>query len=113
VVGLGSQRDDRAYPQRSVKEDEQRQTAFFTKTSPASHDFYNLQPVPRPDLAISKFGRRHRFAIVVHHHTAGQQLLGEQKRLERAGELASYRLAVGDDKIFFHGLGDGVEHRYY
>jgi Zn-dependent protease with chaperone function len=35
--GRMARRDDREYPQRSVREEQQRQTAFFTKTVPVIH----------------------------------------------------------------------------
>ena len=66
--------------------------------SAAGHNPDDLQPVPRLELALGKLRRGYRFAVVLHHHAAGQELLREQELFQRARHLGRHFLPVGDDK---------------
>ncbi len=68
------------------------------KPSTTSHDFYNFQLVTRLQLPLREFRWGHCLTVVLHHHTARQQFLRGQKRLNRAWQLRFDRFSVGDDK---------------
>lgn len=70
--------------------------------SAPSHDLDDLQPVAGVEDALGEFRRRHRLAVVLHHHTAGQKLLRREEFLERARQVSRNGLAVGDDVICAH-----------
>ena len=72
---------------------------FCAAGSAAGDDFYDFQPVARIEPAPGKLGRGHRLAVVLHHHAAWQQLLRDQKFLNRAWQFCLDWLSVGGDKI--------------
>ena len=65
--------------------------------SPARDDFDDFQPVARVEPAPGKFRRRDRLAVVLHDDAARQQVLRDQKFLNRARQLRLDWLAVGGD----------------
>ena len=72
--------------------------------SPAGDNFDNLQAVARLEGAAGKFRRRHRFTVVLHDDTTGQQLLCDQKGLQGTWQLGGNGLSVGDDSWVAHNL---------
>jgi len=72
-------------------------TKFCNARSPARDDFDDFQPVARIEPAPGKFRRRDRLAVVLHDDAARQQVLRDQKFLNRARQLRLDWLAVGGD----------------
>src|SRR5207244_982067 len=66
--------------------------------SSSRDNLHDLQPVAGVELALRKFRRRDRLAVVLHHHAARQQTLRNQKFLEGAGERGRHWPAVGGDR---------------
>ena len=69
----------------------------------ARDNLHDLQAVPGPELALGEFRRRHRLAVVLDHHAARPEVLGDQELLERAGELTLDLLPIGDDERALRG----------
>ena len=70
--------------------------------STARDDFYDFQFVARVQLPSRKFRRRDRLAVVLHDDAARQQILRDQKFLNRARQLRLDRISVGGDQICVH-----------
>ena len=70
--------------------------------SSARDDFDNLQAVASLESAFGKFRWRNRLTVVLHHHTARQEFLRDEKFLNRARQPDLNRLAIGGDKILAH-----------
>ena len=83
-------------------------TKFCNAGSTAGDDFDNFQPVTRIEPAPGKFRRRNRLAVVLHHHAPRQQVLRNQKFLNRARQLRLDRLSVGGDNRI-HGFTKSFE----
>ena len=65
---------------------------------PTGDDFHDFQFVARVQLTLEKFRWRDCLAVVLHHHTARQKLLCDQKFLNRARQLCLGLLSIGNDK---------------
>src|ERR1700690_3974441 len=74
-----------------------------SSSSPARDDFDYFQPVARVEPPLGKFRRRDRLAVVLHDDAARQQVLRDQKFLNRARQLRLDGLSVGGDKRI-HGF---------
>ena len=73
------------------------QTESAKRDSTARDDFYNFQPVARVEPPLGKFRRRDRLAVVLHHDAARQQVLRDEKFLNRARQLCLDWLSVSND----------------
>src|SRR4051794_12329250 len=71
--------------------------------SSARNNLHNLKPIAGFQLAMRKFRRRHRLAIVFHYHASGQKILREEKLFKRARKFCFDWFAVGGDKQI-HGV---------
>ena len=62
------------------------------------HDF---EPVTGLKRATGKFRGRDRLAVVLHHHAARRQFLGDKKLRQETRKLYRNRISIGNDLI--HG----------
>ena len=80
------------------------QTESAKRDSAARDDFYDFQPVARVKPPTGKFRWCDRLAVVLHDDAARQQLLRDQKILNRARQLRLDWLAVGGDESVSHNI---------
>lgn len=71
------------------------------KSSAARDDLNDFEPVAGTDAARGELGRGDRFAIVLDHNAAREELLGKKKRFEGAGELRGDFATIGNDDIHY------------
>ena len=72
-------------------------------------DFDNLQPVARVEGAFGKLRRRDRLAVVLHHHAPRQELLRDEKCLDRARQFRLDGFSVGDDRLCIHQFVKNIQ----
>jgi len=69
----------------------------------ARDDLHNFEAVTRFKAALGEFGRGNGFAVVFDHNAARQEVLGDQKVPDRAGQRGICSAAIGNYKAAARG----------